>query len=41
MAEPIKMLFGLWTRVSLRKFVLHGGAHWHNLANTIEHWLVG
>ena len=25
MAEPIEMLFGLWTRVGRRKHVLHGG----------------
>ena len=36
MAARIEMLFGLWTRVGPRKHVLHGGAHSHNLANTIE-----
>jgi len=25
MAEPIEMPFGLWTRVSQKKHVLHGG----------------
>ena len=35
-AELIEMPFGTWTRVGPRKHVLHGGAHWHNLANTIE-----
>jgi len=32
MAEPIEMLFGFWTRVGLRKHMLH----WRHLANTIE-----
>jgi len=36
MAKPIEMPFGLWTRVGPRKHVLHGGAHWRNLANTTE-----
>jgi len=27
MAEPLKMSFGLWTRMGPRKDVLHGGAH--------------
>jgi len=27
MAEPIEMPFELWTRVSPRKHVLHGGVH--------------
>jgi len=35
-AEPIEMSFGLWTRNVPWKDVLHGGAHWRNLANTIE-----
>jgi len=35
-AEPIKMPFGLWTRVGSMKRVLDGGAHWCHLANTIE-----
>jgi len=36
MAEPIKMPFGLWTRVGPRKHVLHGAVHYHNLANASE-----
>jgi len=35
-AEPIEMVFGLWTRVGQRKHELHGGAHWRHLANTTE-----
>jgi len=35
-AESIAMPFELWTRVGQRKHALHGGAHWLNLANTIE-----
>jgi len=33
-AEPIEMSFGIWTHVGARKHVLHGAAHWLNLANT-------
>jgi len=36
MAEPIEMPFGLWTRMGPRKHLLHGGAHWLQLVNTIE-----
>ena len=36
MAEPIEMLFGLWTSVGSRKHVLDGDAYWRHLANTIE-----
>ena len=32
----IEMLSGVWSQVSPRKHVLDGGAHWRNLANTIE-----
>jgi len=32
MAEPIKMLFGLLTRLGPRKHVLH----WRHLVNTVE-----
>ena len=35
-AEPIEMPFGMWTRVGRMKHVLDGGAHWRNLANTIQ-----
>ena len=35
-AKPIGMSFGMWTRVGPRKHVLDGGAHWRQLANTIE-----
>jgi len=35
-AELIKMPLGMWTQVGSRKHVLDGGAHWRNLANTIE-----
>ena len=40
-AEPIEMPFRLWIRMSPRKHVLHGGAHWRNLANTIESSMCG
>jgi len=32
--QPIKMSFGMWTRVGPRKHVLDGGAYWRHLANT-------
>jgi len=35
-AEPMEMLFGIWTWVGPRKHVLGGDAHWRHLANTIE-----
>jgi len=35
-AEPIEMLFGMWTRVGPRKHVLDVGAHWRHPMNTIE-----
>jgi len=35
-AELIEMSLGMWTWVGLRKHVLHGGAHWRHLANTID-----
>jgi len=35
-AEPLEMLFGIWTRVGPWKRVLDGGADWRNLVNTIE-----
>ena len=35
-AEPIKMLFGMWTWVGPRKHVLDEGAYWRSLANVIE-----
>ena len=35
-AEPIEMPFGMWTRVGPRKNVFDGGAHYHNLSNTIQ-----
>jgi len=38
-AEPIKMPFGFWSWMSPGKHVLHRGAHWRNLANTIELYL--
>jgi len=34
MAKPMPL--GMWTRVGTRKHLLDVGAHWHNLANTIE-----
>jgi len=34
-AEPIEMLFGVWTPVGRRKHVLNGGAHWRHMANPI------
>jgi len=40
-AEPIEMLFGIWTQVGPRKHVLGGGAHWHRLVNTIEPSMCG
>ena len=36
MGEPIKMPFGLWSRMGPSKHVLHWGAHCCNLVNTIE-----
>jgi len=33
--ERIEMLFGVWIQVGPRKHVLHGGAHWSHLLNTI------
>jgi len=36
MAEPMKVLFGKWSRVGTRNLVLDGGAHWRHLANTVE-----
>jgi len=41
MAEPMDMPFGLWTPIGPRKDVLHGGAHWRNLANTTESSVCG
>jgi len=35
-AEPIEMLFGMWTRMGPMKHVLDGAAHWRHLANMIE-----
>jgi len=35
MAEPIDLLFGLWTRMGQSKDV-HGDAHWRGLTNTTE-----
>ena len=35
-SEPIKMPFGMWTRVGPRKHVLDGCADWHHMANTTE-----
>jgi len=40
-AEPIAMVFLIWTRVGPRKHVLDGGAHWRHLANTIEPSMCG
>jgi len=42
MAEPIKMAFGMWTRVRpIVCLTLDGGAHWWNLANMIERYKYG
>jgi len=41
MAEPIKMPFGVWTRVCPRKYVLDEDTHWRNLANTIASSMCG
>ena len=35
-AEPIEMLFGMWSRLGHRNHVLDGCAHWRHLANAIE-----
>jgi len=35
------MPFVMWTRVGPRKRVLHGGARWRNLTNTIEPSMCG
>jgi len=40
-AEPIAMMFGIWTRVGPSKHVLGGDIHWRNLANTIEPSMCG
>jgi len=40
-AEQIEMPFGMWTRMGSRKHVLDDGAHWRNLANTIESSMSG
>jgi len=40
-AEPIEMPFGMLSRVSSGNHVLHGGAHWGNLTNTIEPSMCG
>jgi len=37
-AEPTEMSFGMWTQVDVRN---HGGAQWHNTANTIKLLLCG
>jgi len=31
----------MWTRVGSKEHVLNGGAHWRNLANTIEQSMCG
>jgi len=35
-AEPIDMPFRMWTRLSPRKHVFDGGAHWRHVVNTTE-----
>jgi len=40
-AEPIEMLFAIWTWVGLRKHALNGGAHWRHMANKIEPSMCG
>ena len=35
-AEPIEMPFAMLSGVDPRKHVLDDGAHWRNLANTVE-----
>jgi len=35
-AEPIEILFEIWTLMGPMKHVLGGSAHWRNLANTVE-----
>jgi len=35
------MLFGVWTRLGLRKQVLDGGVYWRHLANAIEPSMCG
>ena len=41
MAELIEKPFRLWTRVGIRKNVLHGGAHWRHLTNMIQPSMFG
>ena len=41
MAELIEIPFGFWTRLGPTKHVLEGGAHWHNLTNTIKPYMCG
>jgi len=40
-AEPIEMLFGMWTRVGPKKHALDGTAHWRHLAYTTEPSMCG
>jgi len=40
-AEPIEMLFWLWTWLGPRKHVLDGSARWHHLVNMIEPSMYG
>jgi len=39
-AKPLEMPFQTWTRVGPMKHV-HEGAHWLNLANTVEQSIYG
>ena len=41
MAKPIKMPFGIWTRVHASKHVLDGGAHCQHLASMTEPSMCG
>ena len=34
-AEPIDILFGIWTRLGPSKHVVDGDTHWHHLENMV------
>jgi len=40
-AEPVQMQFVMLSGAGPENHVLHGSAHWYNLANTIEPFVCG
>jgi len=40
-SENDRHVLWVWTLVGLRKYVLDGGAHWHNLVKSIEPSMCG